>query len=261
MLRATALLTQLSCPQSVGEADRVTQGDSDGSDAAPIDPSRFRDLGWQHGRHCIPSRTPCLDSPRAQAVPAAIGTLLDMGRITVADRGGWSAPDAEVAELLAAARDAARSPEALAVLSGLDPAGELRLEGGVASRPVAVALRVAIGLICARYLDSASPDPAAAAQRDRLYELDQLLQRLIAPRRGRYPTFPSRRHHQQLTARGIEPAAVAPLIGLSLDDAELEARKLGLRVSTGYMLLNRAPGQLDVLADDGEVTNILGLHI
>jgi hypothetical protein len=194
-------------------------------------------------------------------VPAAIGTLLDMGRITVADRGGWSAPDAEVAELLAAARDAARSPEALDALSGADPAGELRLEGGVDSRPVAVALRVAIGLICARYLDSARPDAEAAAQRDRLYELDQLLQRLIAPRRGRYPTFPSRRHHQQLTARGIEPAAVAPLIGLSFEDAELEARKLGLRVSTGYMRLDRAPGQLDVLADDGEVTNILGLHI
>jgi hypothetical protein len=184
-----------------------------------------------------------------------------MGRITVADRGGWSAPDAEVAELLAAARDATRSTEALAVLNGADPTGELRLEGDAASRPVAVSLRVAIGLICARYLDSASPDPEAAAQRDRLYELDQLLQRLIAPRRGKYPTFPSRRHHQQLTARGIEPAAVARLIGLPLEDAMLEASKLGLGVSTGYMLLNRAPRQLDVLADDGEVTNILGLHI
>jgi hypothetical protein len=184
-----------------------------------------------------------------------------MGRITVAERGGWSAPDAEVAELLATARDAARSPEALAVLSGADPTGELRLEGGVAGRSVAVSLRIAIGLICARFLDSASRAPEAAAQRDRLYELDQLLQRLIAPRRGKYPTFPSRRHHQQLTARGIEPAAVARLIGLSLEDANREARKLGLRVSTGYMLLNRAPGQLDVLADDGEVTNILGLHI
>lgn len=205
---------------------------------------------------------PCLDSPRSQAVvPAAIVRLLGMGRITVADRGGWWAPDAELAELLAAARDAARAPEALAVLSGADPTGELRLEGDVAGRPVAVSLRVAIGLICARYLDSASRGPEAAAQRDRLYELDQLLQRLIAPRRGRYPTFPSRRHHQQLTARGIEPAAVARLIGLSLEDAELEARKLGLRVSTGYMLLDRSERQLDVLADDGEVTNILGLHI
>jgi hypothetical protein len=194
-------------------------------------------------------------------VPAAIGTLLEMGRITVTDRGGWWAPDAEVAELLAAARDAAQAAEALAVLSEADPAGELRLEGGETSRTVAVALRVAIGLICARYLDSASPDPGAAAKRDRLYELDQLLQRLIAPRRGKYPTFPSRRHHQQLIVRGIEPAAIAQLIGLSLEDAELEARKLGLCVSTGYMLVNRAPGQLDVLADDGEVTNILGLHI
>jgi hypothetical protein len=192
-------------------------------------------------------------------VPAAIVRLLDVGRITVADRGGWWAPDAEVAELLAAARDAAGSPEALAVLSGADPTGELGLEGGVAGRPVAVSLRVAIGLICARYLDSASRGLEAAAQRDRLYELDQLLQRLIAPRRGRYPT--SRRHHQQLAARGIEPAAVARLIGLSLEDAELEAGKLGLRVSTAYMLLNRSERQLDVLADDGEVTNILGLHI
>jgi hypothetical protein len=194
-------------------------------------------------------------------VPAAIVRLLGMGRIAVADRGGWWAPDAEVAELLAAARDAARSSEALAVLSDADPTGELRLEGGVAGRPVAVSLRVAIGLICAQYLDSASRGPEAAAQRDRLYELDQLLQRLIAPRRGRYPAFPSRRHHQQLTARGIAPATVARLIGLSLEDAQLEAHKLGLRVSTGYMLLNRSERQLDVLADDGEVTNILGLHI
>jgi hypothetical protein len=184
-----------------------------------------------------------------------------VGRIAVADRRDWAAPDAELAELFTAAREATRSPEALAVLSGADPAGELRLEGGLAGRSVAVSLRVALGLICARYLESADRGPEAAAQRDRLYELDQLLQRLIAPRRGRYPTFPSRRHHEQLTARGIEPAAVARLIGLTLDEASLEAGKLGLRVSTGYMLLNRAPGQLDVLADDGEITNILGLHI
>jgi DNA-binding CsgD family transcriptional regulator len=60
--------------------------------------------------------------------------LLDVGRITVADRGGWWAPDAELAELRAAARDAARSPEALAVLSGADPTGQLRLEAERASR-------------------------------------------------------------------------------------------------------------------------------
>jgi hypothetical protein len=184
-----------------------------------------------------------------------------VGRITVADRGEWSAPDAEVAELLACAREATRLPEVLAVLRSADPAGELHLEGGVAGRSVAFSLRVAIGLICARYLDAANRGPEAAAQRDRLYELDQLLQRLIAPRRGRYPTFPSRRHHEQLIARGIEPAAVARLIGLSLEEATLEAGKLGLGLSTGYMLLHRAERQLDVLADDGDVTNILGLHI
>jgi hypothetical protein len=112
---------------------------------------------------------------------AATVRLLGVGRITVADRRAWWAPDAEVAALFAAARDGARSPEALAVL------------------------------ICARYLDSAGPDPEAAGQRDRLYEI--------------------------------------------------EASRLGLRVSTAYMLLDRSDRQLDVLADDGEVTNILGLHI
>jgi hypothetical protein len=113
----------------------------------------------------------------------------------------------------------------------------------------------------ARYLATTDRSQAGRAQRDRLYELDQLLQPLIAPGRGKYPTFPSRRHHEQLTARGIEPAAVAPLIGLPLEEAALQSRKLGLRLSTAYMLLNRSERQLDVLADDGEVTNILGLHI
>ena len=184
-----------------------------------------------------------------------------MGRITVGDRAGWSAPDAEVAELLAVAGECARSADTRAALSVADPAGELRLEAGAPGRSVAVSLRVAIGLICARYLASADRSRAAGAQRDRLYELDQLLQPVVAPRRGKYPTFPSRRHHDQLTYRGIEPAAVARLIGLPLEEAAVAAGKLGLRVSTAYMLLNRAPGQLDVLADDGEVTNILGLHI
>jgi hypothetical protein len=183
-----------------------------------------------------------------------------MGRITLANGVGWSAPDAEVDDLLAAARAAARSPDALAVLTGGDPARELRLESDACGRSVAVALRIAIGLICSRFL-KADRSPEAVAQRDRLYELDQLLQPLIAPGRGKYATFPSRRHHHQLTSRGIEPAAVAPLIGLPLEEAEIAARKLGLRVSTGYMLLNRRERQLDVLADDGEVTNILGLHI
>jgi DNA-directed RNA polymerase specialized sigma24 family protein len=80
-------------------------------------------------------------------------------------------------------------------------------------------------------------------------------------RRGKYPTFPSRRHHEQLAALDIDPAAVALLTGLPYDEAREAADKLGLRLSTGYMLLHRAPRQLDVLADDGEVTNILGLHV
>jgi hypothetical protein len=184
-----------------------------------------------------------------------------MGRVTLGEGVRWSALDADVAELLAAARPAARSPEAVTVLTGADPAGELRLESDACGRSVAVSLRVAIGLICARFLDSSDPTPEAVAQRDRLYELDQLLQPLIAPGRGKYATFPSRRHHDQLTSRGIEPAALARLIGLPLAEAARAASKLGLRVSTGYMLLHRSEGQLDVLADDGEVTNILGLHI
>jgi hypothetical protein len=184
-----------------------------------------------------------------------------MGRISLANGIGCSAPDAEVDDLLAAARSAARSPDAVAILTGADPSGELRLETDARGRSVAVALRIAIGLICARFLNTSDPTPEAVAQRDRLYELDQLLQPLIAPGRGKYATFPSRRHHDQLTSRGIEPAAVARLIGLPLEEAEIAARKLNLRVSTGYMLLNRSAGQLDVLADDGEVTNILGLHI
>jgi hypothetical protein len=158
-------------------------------------------------------------------------------------------------------RDAPTAVATAALLTGADPGSELRLEGDGSSRAVAVSLRIAIGLSCARYLDTADPSPEAVAQRDRLYELDQLLQPLIAPGRGSYPTFPSRRHHRQLTSRGIDPAALAPLIGLSLNEAAIEAGKLGLRVSTAYMLLNRSERQLDVLADDGEVTNILGLHI
>ena len=71
------------------------------------------------------------------AVPPATVRLFDVGRIAVADRGEWAAPDAEVAELFAAAREATRSPEALAVLSGADSAGELCLEGGLAGHPVA----------------------------------------------------------------------------------------------------------------------------
>jgi len=184
-----------------------------------------------------------------------------MGRITVGDRTVWSAPDAEVAELLAMAAGCARSADTRAAFTGADPAGELRIEAGAPARSVAVSLRVAIGLICARFLATGDRSRAARAQRDRLYELDQLLQPLIAPRRGTYPTFPSRRHHEQLTTRGVEPAAVARLIGLPLEEAAVKVRNLGLRVSTAYMLLDRSARQLDVLADDGEVTNILGLHI
>jgi hypothetical protein len=149
----------------------------------------------------------------------------------------------------------------VAVLTGADPAGELRLDRDACGRLVAVSLRIAIGLICSRFLNSSDPSPEAVAQRDRLYVLDQLLQPLIAPGRGKHATFPSRRHHDQLTSQGIEPAALAPLIGLPLTEAARAASNLGLRVSTGYMLLNRSERQLDVLADDGEVTNILGLHI
>jgi hypothetical protein len=183
-----------------------------------------------------------------------------MGRVTRSNGAEWSAPDPEVAELFAVARQASRSSGARAVLSESEPALAVHLDEDPTSRSVAVALRVAVGLICARLLDG-DPSPAARGQRDRLYELDQLLQPLIAPRRGKYATFPSRRHHRQLTTRGIDPTAVACLIGLPLSEAQIAANKLGLRVSTAHMLLNRADRQLDVLADEGAVTNILGLHI
>jgi hypothetical protein len=55
---------------------------------------------------------------------------------------------------------------------------------------------------------------------------------------------------------------VARVIGMPLDEAQAHVEKLGLSgVRTGYMLLDRAPGDLDVVADDGVVTMILGLHM
>lgn len=102
-----------------------------------------------------------------------------------------------------------------------------------------------------------------ACYRDRLYELDGLLQTVLAPRRrGQYATFPSRRHMRQFEQTGFPVEEVARVIGMPLEEAQAHVEKLGLRgVRTSYLLLDRAPGDLDVVADDGVVTMILGLHM
>jgi hypothetical protein len=49
---------------------------------------------------------------------------------------------------------------------------------------------------------------------------------------------------------------------MPLDAAQAHVEKLGLRgVRTSYMLMDRAPGELDVVADNGVITMILGLHM
>ena len=103
----------------------------------------------------------------------------------------------------------------------------------------------------------------STAYRDRLYELDGLLQTVLAPRRrGQYATFPSRRHLQHLDRMGFPVEALALVIGMPLDEAQAHVKKLGLRcVRTSWAALDRAPGDLDVVADDGVITMILGLHM
>jgi hypothetical protein len=61
---------------------------------------------------------------------------------------------------------------------------------------------------------------------------------------------------------GFPVEEVARVIGMPLDAAQAHVEKLGLRgVRTSYMLMDRAPGELDVVADNGVITMILGLHM
>jgi hypothetical protein len=61
---------------------------------------------------------------------------------------------------------------------------------------------------------------------------------------------------------GYPVEEVSRVIGMPLDEAQAHVEKLGLRrVRTTYMLMDRAPGELDVVADDGVITMILGLHM
>jgi hypothetical protein len=184
-------------------------------------------------------------------------------RITAPSGRSWDAPDPEGLELLRVAVDVARTPEAATALRAAQPEHDLALDDGEMGWSVAAALRTALAIICARLLRDESRTSDTLAYRDRLYELDGLLQTVLAPRRrGQYATFPSRRHMRQFEQMGYPVEEVARVIGMPLDEAQAHVEKLGLRrVRTTYMLMDRAPGELDVVADDGVITMILGLHM
>jgi hypothetical protein len=175
----------------------------------------------------------------------------------------WDAPDPEGVDLFRVAAEVARTQEAASALRRAQPEHDLVLDDGEMGWSVAAALRIALAIICARLLRDESRAPETLAYRDRLYELDRLLQTVLAPRRrGQYATFPSRRHMRQFEQMGFPVEEVARVIGMPLDEAQAHVEKLGLRgVRTSYMLMDRAPGDLDVVADDGVVTMILGLHM
>ena len=66
----------------------------------------------------------------------------------------------------------------------------------------------------------------------------------------------------QLERMGFPMEAVALVIGMPLDEAQAHVEKLGVRcVRTSWASLDLAPGDLDVVADDGVNTMILGLHM
>ena len=157
--------------------------------------------------------------------------------------------------------DVARTPEAATALRAAQAERDLALDDGEMGWSVAAALRTALAIICARLLRDESRAPDTLAYRNRLYELDGLLQTVLAPRR-RAATFPSRRHMRQFEQTGFPVEEVARVIGMPLGEAQAHVEKLGVRgVRTSYMLMDRAPGDLDVVADDGVVTMILGLHM
>ena len=67
---------------------------------------------------------------------------------------------------------------------------------------------------------------------------------------------------RQFEQMGFPLEEVARVVGMPLEEAQAHVQKLGLRqVRTSYLLLDRAPGDLEVVADDGVVTMILGLHM
>jgi hypothetical protein len=184
-------------------------------------------------------------------------------RITAPNGRSWDASDAQGEELLRVAVDVARTPQAATALAAARADQQhLALDTGELGWSIAAALRTALAIICARLLRDESRAPETLAYRDRLYELDDLLQTILAPRRrGQYARFPSRRHMRQFEHMGFPVEEVARVIGMPLDEAQAHVKQLGLdRVRTTYMLIDRAPGHLDVIADDGVVTMILGLH-
>jgi hypothetical protein len=66
----------------------------------------------------------------------------------------------------------------------------------------------------------------------------------------------------QFEQMGFPVEEVAHVIGMPIDEAQAHVEKLGLRqVRTSYMLMDKSPGDLDVGADDGVITMILGLHM
>jgi hypothetical protein len=184
-------------------------------------------------------------------------------RITAPSGRSWDAPEPEGVELFRVALEVARTPEAATALRAAQAELDLALDDGEIGWSVAAALRTALAIICAHLLRDERRAPETLAYRDRLHELDGLLQTVLAPRRrGQYATFPSRRHMRQFEQMGFPVEEVAHVIGMPLEEAQAHVEQLGLRgVRTSCMLLDRAPGELDVVADDGVVTMILGLHM
>jgi hypothetical protein len=136
---------------------------------------------------------------------------------------------------------------------------ELRTDGS--DKPLALALRAAIGVALAREHADRGSD-CVTGLRGELQSLWAFLQPAIDGRRRPQIPFPSRRQADHLAYFGTSPEAVARLIGLTLNEAEMAARPLGLRLSTNHHKLNLAPGELDVVVDaDAYVTNVIGLHV
>ena len=161
----------------------------------------------------------------------------------------WSADDPELLEQFVAL---ARERNSLTA-----DAGRLVLGDDGQSRPVAATMRAALAMILARRLTSR----AEVETMQRLRELNEVLHPALRSHRRLRATFPSRRQHTVLEHFGVDALAVSRLIGLDYRQAEEEARRLGLRLSTADGLLHRAPSQLDVVEDGGLITNLLGLHV
>jgi hypothetical protein len=104
-------------------------------------------------------------------------------RITAPTGRPWDAPDPEGVELLRVAVDVARTPEAATALKRAQSEHDLVLDDGEMGWSVAAALRTALAIICARLLRDESRVSETLTYRDRLYELDGLLQTVLAPRR------------------------------------------------------------------------------